>query len=295
MLFARSWRRQLRRVRRLKNQHLAESQVVVCKIRQPPLLITQALLPAILFHLLRMILAISLPVVRVCFAPLPRTLQADLLIHRIGSNFLTMIIGAALALARRLAANPLLWMIRVRLKNLLTVGAAVILHQASPEENGRSSFSLEAPLNLNASAKKLNAYRNYRGFHRVSSRCGCCCFSLPSTDSTASSFDRSIWPRMMSRLCGAVSPAKSPDLSAKNRDRRLGGSAAPRNNTLRIRAEVRGVRAADNLESLECVHFGIQRTGPHSPVQGDSQARRVPGGSILPVVLTAWGGTGSRS
>ena len=129
----------------MKNQHLAESQVVVCKIRQPPLLIAQALLPAISFHLLRMILAISLPIVRVRLAPLPRTLQADLLIHRIGSNLLTMIIGAALALACRLAANPLLWMIRVRLKNLLTVGAAVIPHQAAPEENGRSSFSLEAP------------------------------------------------------------------------------------------------------------------------------------------------------
>jgi hypothetical protein len=72
-----------------------------------------------------------------------------------------MIIGAALALACRLAANPLLWMIRVRLKTLLTVGAAVILHQAAPEENGRSSFSLEAPLNLDASAKKVNAYRSY--------------------------------------------------------------------------------------------------------------------------------------
>ncbi len=104
-----------------------------------------------------------------------------------------------------------------------------------------------------------------------------------------------IWTRMMSRLCGEVSPAKSPDLSAKNRGGRLLGSAAQRNNTPCIRAEVRGVRAADNLESLECVHFGIQRTGPHSPVQGDSQARRVPGGSIVPVVLTAWGGTGSRS
>jgi hypothetical protein len=60
-------------------------------------------------------------------------------------HLLTMIIGAALALACRLAANSLSWMIRVRLKKLLTVGAAVIPHQATPEENGRSSFSLEAP------------------------------------------------------------------------------------------------------------------------------------------------------
>jgi hypothetical protein len=48
-----------------------------------------------------------------------------------------MVIGAALALACRLPANPLLRMIRSRLKNLLTVGTAVILHHAAPEENGR--------------------------------------------------------------------------------------------------------------------------------------------------------------
>jgi len=48
-----------------------------------------------------------------------------------------MIIGAALALAGRLAANLLLRMIEVRLKDLLTVTATAILHQAAPEENGR--------------------------------------------------------------------------------------------------------------------------------------------------------------
>jgi hypothetical protein len=39
----------------------------------------------------------------------------------------------------------LLRMIEVRLKDLLTVTATAILHQAAPKENGRSSFSLEAP------------------------------------------------------------------------------------------------------------------------------------------------------
>jgi hypothetical protein len=112
----------------LKNQHLAGSQVVVCKMRQPPLLVPQALLSAISFHLPKVVLAIFLPIVRVRRAPLPRTLQADLLIHRIGSDLLPMIIAAALALACRLAANPLLRMIRGRLKGLLTVGAVVILH-----------------------------------------------------------------------------------------------------------------------------------------------------------------------
>src|SRR5215472_838023 len=83
--------------------------------------------------------------VRVRRAPLPRTLQADLPIHRIGSDLLPMIIGAALALACGLVANLLLRMIAVGLKSLPTVAATVILHQATPEENGRGSFSLETP------------------------------------------------------------------------------------------------------------------------------------------------------
>jgi len=85
-------------------------------------LVSQTLLPAISFHLLRVVLAIFLPIAWVRFAPLPRTLQADLLIHRIGGDLLPMIVAAALALARRLAANKLLRMIRSRLKSLLTVG-----------------------------------------------------------------------------------------------------------------------------------------------------------------------------
>jgi hypothetical protein len=108
---------------------LADSQVVVCKIRQPPLLVPQA----ISFHLLRVVLAIFPRIVRVRLAPLPRTLQADLLIRRIGSNLLPMIIEAELALARGLAANPLLRMITVRPKGLLTATATAIVHQATPE------------------------------------------------------------------------------------------------------------------------------------------------------------------
>jgi len=45
------------------------------------------------------LLAIFLPIVRVRLAPLPRTLQAHLLVHRIGSDLLPMIIAAALVLA----------------------------------------------------------------------------------------------------------------------------------------------------------------------------------------------------
>jgi hypothetical protein len=101
-------------------------------------------LPAISFSLARVILTIFPPIVRVRLAPLPRTLQADLLIHRIGGDLLPMIIGAALSLAYGLVANLLLRVITIRLKDLPTVAATAMVHQAAPEENERNSFSLEA-------------------------------------------------------------------------------------------------------------------------------------------------------
>ena len=129
----------------MKNQHLPGSQVVVCKIRQSPFLVPQALFSAISFDLFRVVLAIFPPIVRIRLAPLPRTLQAHLLVHRIGSDLLPMIIAAALALACGVTANLLLRMIRGRLKDLPTIPATTILHQAAPDENGKGSFSLEAP------------------------------------------------------------------------------------------------------------------------------------------------------
>jgi hypothetical protein len=74
----------------------------------------------------------------------PRTLQTDLLIHRIGGDLLPVIIGAALSLAYGLVANLLLRVITIRLKDLPTVAATAMVHQAAPEENERNSFSLEA-------------------------------------------------------------------------------------------------------------------------------------------------------
>jgi hypothetical protein len=68
-----------------------------------------------------------------------------------------MIIGAALALACRLVANLLVRMIPIRLKTLSTVAAAVMLHQAAPE-NGGSSFSPEAPLNAEQLRTKFSAF-----------------------------------------------------------------------------------------------------------------------------------------
>jgi len=106
-------------------------------------LVPAALFPTISFYLLGVGLAIFLPIVRVRPAPLPWTLQADLLINRIGGDLLPVIIGAALA--GRLIAHLLLRMVRRRLKSLLTVAATAVPHQAAPEENGRGSFSLGAP------------------------------------------------------------------------------------------------------------------------------------------------------
>lgn len=151
MLFARSPRGRPRRVKRLKTQGLAGRQGVVCKIYQPPLLIPHALLLTISFRLLRVVMPILLPVFRVRLAPLPRTLQTNLLVNRIGSNLLPMIIRAASALACGAAASPLLRMIRIRLKGLLTVTATAILHQTAPRRM-ESVHSLEAAIKLNTSA-----------------------------------------------------------------------------------------------------------------------------------------------
>lgn len=165
----------------MKSQHLAGSQVVVCKIQQPPFYVPHVLLAAISFNLFRVLLAIFPPIVRVRLAPLPRTLQADLLIHRIGNDLLPMIIRTAVALARGLAANPLLRMIRIGLKGLLTVTATAIVHQGAPEDNERGSFSPETPLNLSAPAQKIQCYKNNRVLHRFR-RSVCSCFSPLSTE-----------------------------------------------------------------------------------------------------------------
>jgi hypothetical protein len=45
-----------------------------------------------------------------------------------------------------------------------------------------------------------------------------------------------------------------------------------RNNTLCIRAKVRGIQDADDLESFECVYFRIQGTGADPAVQGNREA-----------------------
>ena len=149
-----------------------------------------------------MVPTIFLPIVRVRLAPLPRTLQAGLLIHQIRGDLLPMIVGAALSLAYGLVANLLLRMITIRLKDLPTVAATAMVHQAAPEENERNSFSLEAPLRQEQ-------------------------------------WDRRVWGVSYTpRLCGVFLSTESADHTAENLDRRLLGGAAPRNNTLGITANM---------------------------------------------------------
>ena len=78
MSLARRRRRQRRVGGGLKNQQLAGSQVVVCRLQQAALLVTALMPLAIAFRLLKVVLAVLLPIARVSLAPLLRTLPADL-------------------------------------------------------------------------------------------------------------------------------------------------------------------------------------------------------------------------
>jgi len=42
---------------------------------------------------------------------------------------------------------------------------------------------------------------------------------------------------------------------------------------------------ANDLEPFPCVHFGVQGAGADPAIQGDRQAGRIPGSSVLSVVL----------
>ena len=100
-----------------------------------------ALLPlAIAFRLLRVVLAVLLPIARVSLAPLLRTLPADLPVKGVGDDVVPVIIAPALLLALRPAANELLGMIGGRLKDLLTVRATTTIHQAALDQNANRSF-----------------------------------------------------------------------------------------------------------------------------------------------------------
>jgi hypothetical protein len=131
-------------------------------------LVTDLLLLAVPLDRFRMPIPILLLVVGMRIAPLFPAFLHHLGVDRIGANLFAVIIPAALPLARGLAANQLLRMIWCRLKDLLTVRAATIIHQAAPDQNARGSFCPEPLLNSNPPPQKITAYRNsYRVFYRV--------------------------------------------------------------------------------------------------------------------------------
>ena len=117
-------------------------------------LVTDLLLLAVPFDRFRMPIPILLLVVGMRIAPLFPAFLHHLGVDRIGANLFAVIIPAALPLARGLAANQLLRVIRCRLKDLLTVRAATIIHQAAPDQNASRSFCPEPLLNLNPPPKK---------------------------------------------------------------------------------------------------------------------------------------------
>jgi hypothetical protein len=103
-------------------------------------LVALSLLLAIACHLFGTGLAILLPVLRMSIPPLTWTLQAYLPVNRIGSNFVPVIIPAALPLAFGLAANELARVIGGRLKNSPTVTTMGIAHRAAPDQNASPAF-----------------------------------------------------------------------------------------------------------------------------------------------------------
>src|SRR5271157_483149 len=116
-------------------------------------LVTDLLLPAVPLDRFRVPLPVLLLVVGMRIAPLFPAFLHHLGVDRIGANLGVVIIAAAPPLARGLAANQLLRMIGCRLKDLLTVRTAAIIHQAAPEQNAIESFCPEPPLNLNRRRK----------------------------------------------------------------------------------------------------------------------------------------------
>ena len=130
-------------------------------------LVTDLLLLAVPLHRFRVPLPVLLLVVGMRIAPLFPAFLHHLGVEGIGANLFAMIIPAALPLARGLAANELLRTISGRLKDLLTVRATTIIHQAAPDQNASRSFCPEL-WKLNRAHKKFTAYRNsYRVFYRV--------------------------------------------------------------------------------------------------------------------------------
>jgi len=111
-------------------------------------LVTDLLLAAVPLDRFRVPLSVLLLVVGMRITPLFPALLHHLGVEGIGTNLGVVIIAAAVPLTRGLAANDLLRMIAGKLKNLLTVRATAITHQAAPAQNAMVSFCSELPWKL---------------------------------------------------------------------------------------------------------------------------------------------------
>jgi len=85
--------------------------------------------------------------------------------------------------------------------------------------------------------------------------------------------------------------ARQADPLRRVRRWRAGGSAksSARSASAVLRAGVRGVLGADDVELVERVYQRIQEARSHSTVQSDGEIGRLSGNSVLAVVLTSLG------
>src|SRR5260370_16468088 len=111
-------------------------------------LVTNMLLSPVPFDGLRVPLPVLLLVVGMGIAPLLPAFLHHLGVEGIGADLLVVIIAAAAPLAWGLAANDFLPMITGTLKDLLTVRATAITHQAAPAQHALRSCCSEPPLNF---------------------------------------------------------------------------------------------------------------------------------------------------
>jgi hypothetical protein len=116
--------------------------VVVGKIAQPPLLIPDSLLLAVVFDDGRIALPSPPPVIGMAGPPFPAAVLTDLTVFRIGGNLLAAIIGAAPSLAFWLTANGLTGLKLRRLEDLLTIATTPFDHTGVVSLNriGEKSF-----------------------------------------------------------------------------------------------------------------------------------------------------------
>lgn len=93
------------------------------------LTVARFLLQAIALHSSRVGLAILLPIIRVLFAPLARTLPTRLTIVRIGGELVSAVVGTPLFLAAGTTANDLLPLASGRIEQLMAMRTTPLVHK----------------------------------------------------------------------------------------------------------------------------------------------------------------------